>query len=189
VNLTIRGIGLGLAVGLALAACGSARPSPKTATFSPATSSRAASSIPQPAWPRHPRVVGTIRAIEPRRDDILLFKPILLAAVREACADLTSVETAVRVGARGTRHILVRCGDNRVRALRLVFTGVAVPNMRSSPTVGMNEPQSTLAMLGLRWDISRRSMPGGHPGALIHQEPPAGTVVPLGTIVRAVYVR
>jgi hypothetical protein len=72
-----------------------------------------------------------------------------------------------------------------VRAVRLVFTAVVVPNMRPAIRYGGMQPQNVLAMLGLRWHLTSRSAPGSRP-ALISQHPAPGAIVPFETVVHVV---
>jgi hypothetical protein len=185
-------LGPWLAVGLALAACtSSTTASIKSSAPTGSPSSRAVAVAARRPWPQHAPVVGTITALEPPADNVLLFKPILLAAYKKACSDVVSVESAIRALGPRSRLILVRCQDEPIRAVRLVFTGVIVPNLHAVlGNVGMApEPQSLLAMLGLHWHITRRSAAGQEPGTLVEQEPAPGVAVPFGTTIRVVIAR
>jgi hypothetical protein len=182
---------LGVAVGIAFAACTSTVPShPVESSRTDHSTTRATVRAREATWPQHPRVVGSIRAPEPPADNVLRFKPILLAAYKKACSDVVNVQGAFRSLGPRKRLVLVRCADDRIRAVRLVFTGVVVPNLRVVlRSAGMEEPQSVLAMLGLRWNIMRRAARGDPPGTLIEQEPAPGVVVPFGTTIHVVVAR
>jgi hypothetical protein len=120
----------------------------------------------------------------------LLYKPILLTAYKKVCSDVVNVQGAFRSVSPRERLVLVRCADERVRALRLIFTGVVVPNLGAGGPLAMQEPQSLLAMLGLHWQISYR--PARHDersNAVVVQEPAPGLVVRLGTTIRVVISR
>jgi len=116
------------------------------------------------------------------------FKSIFLAAYAKACSDLTSLREAILPLGPRSRLIDIRCGHEPVRAVRLVFTGVVVPDLHGQ--LAMNEPQTLLGMLGLRWRITYQAARAGEPpGTLVEQEPSAGTVVPFGTTISAVIAR
>jgi hypothetical protein len=132
-------------------------------------------------WPRQVPVIATIRAPEPPADSVRLYAPILLAAYREVCADVTSVQSAFRPAGPRSKLILVRCGA-RVHGVRLIFTGVVVPNMRTVIRNGGMQPENALAVLGLRGHITLRPVSASGP-ALINQEPAPGQIVPFGTVV------
>ena len=180
-----------MTVGLALAACTSTiMRAPETSAPTGSRSPREATVAAKRPWPQHARVVGTIRAPEPPADNVLLFKRILLNAYKKACSDVVGVESTFRFPRPRRRLILLRC-DDRVRAVRLVFTGVVVPNLHTAlHNPGMQDPQTLLAMLDLHWHITRQAAaPGEQPGTLVEQEPARGVVVPLGTTIRLVIAR
>jgi hypothetical protein len=140
-------------------------------------------------WPRRAHVVAAIRTPESPGDDVLLFEPILLAASGKACSDVVNVESAFRGDRRPhSELILIRCGYGPVRAVRLIFTGVVVPNMRPVIRDGGSQPEDVLAMLGLRWNFTWSSAPGFRP-RLIAQDPVPGQIVPFGTVVQLVIAR
>ena len=141
-------------------------------------------------WPSRAPVIATIEAPKPPADDVHVYKPILLAAYRKACSDVVKVESAIRDFRPRSELLLIHCGEAPVRAVRLVFTGVVVPNLRSVlQQPGMEEPRRLLGMLGLRWRITRRSAPGREAGNLVTQEPSPGQVVPFGTVVHVLIAR
>jgi hypothetical protein len=186
-----RGVSRLVAVGsLVLAACTSTVRPPVTSSSPFVSRSPTEPSAAAFKWPRQARVVAMVHAPKPPADDVRLYKPILLAAYRKACSNVVNVESAFRDFRPRSQLILIRCGDTPIRAVRLVFTGVVVPNLR--PVLqqpGVEEPQSVLAMLGLRWHITLRSVPGRRPGSLVTQKPSPGLVVPFGTVVHAIVAR
>jgi hypothetical protein len=114
---------------------------------------------------------------------------MLLAAYRQACSDVVSVESAIRALGPRSRMILVRCSAQRIKAVRLVFTGVVVPRL-GGQQLAMQEPQSLLAMLGLHWHITQRpARDTEKSNTVVEQHPAPGLVVPFGTTVRAVIAR
>jgi PASTA domain len=140
-------------------------------------------------WPKHAPVVGAVRAPEPPADDIRLFEPMLLAAYRQACSNVVSVESEIRALGPRSRMIFVRCSGQRIKAVRLVFTGVVVPRL-GGQQLAMQEPQSLLAMLGLHWQITqRRARDSEESNTVVEQHPAPGLVVPFGTTVRVVIAR
>jgi hypothetical protein len=176
---------------MAFAACTSTAPShPVGSSRSDHSPTRAAVRASEATWPQHPRVVGTIRAPEPPADNVVRFKPILLAAYKKACSDVVNVQGAFRSLGPRKRLVLVRCADDRVRALRLVFTGVVVPNLKAGGQLAMEEPQTLLAMLGLRWHITQRpATRRERSNRVVEQEPAPGVVVPFGTTIHVVVAR
>lgn len=169
------------------AACTSTAPVSSAAGSAPSKVSRSPLRESSAAftWPRQAPVVATIRAPKPSADDVRLYTPILLEAYRRACPDVMRVQSAFRRFHSQSELILIRCGDAPVRAVRLVFTGVVVPNMRPVIRDGGMQPQNALALLGLRWHFARHAARGPRP-RLMSQEPRAGEVVPFGTVVHVV---
>lgn len=142
------------------------------------------------AWPKHVRIVASIKATEPPADDIRLFKPILLAAYSNACASVTHVRSAIRGIDASHRLILVRCDGATVRGVRLTFTGVRVPNLSNLGQLAMQEPQNALALLGLRWHIASRPPVGDEvSNEVVEQSPAPGAIVRFGTIVDVVVTK
>jgi hypothetical protein len=93
------------------------------------------------------------------------------------------VQSQLRYTKKGM-FVVVRCGDAPARAVRVVYTGVTVPNL-----VGADDHSlSTLtAMLGLNInELSRRAQADEEPNTIVEQHPAAGTVVPFGTTMTVV---
>jgi PASTA domain len=133
--------------------------------------------------PSKARLVGTIHEAKPPADDITLFQPIILDAYKVACPNVLDVQSQLRYTKKGM-FVVVRCGDAPARAVRVVYTGVTVPNL-----VGADDDSfSTLAaMLGLNInELSRRAQADEEPNTIVEQHPAAGTVVPFGTTMTVV---
>jgi hypothetical protein len=141
-------------------------------------------------WPKHVNIVATIKGPEPPADDIRLFRPYLLAAYAKVCPIVTEVKSAIRALGVHSRLIMVRCGDEGVRGVRLVFTGVRMPDLSKLLLPAMQEPQAALAMLGLRWHITTRpAVSDAERYQVVEQRPAAGEIVPFGTRVEVVIAR
>lgn len=131
------------------------------------------------------RVVGTIRAVLPAQDNVIQYKSILLAAYRKACPDVTAVSAEFRpLHWPRSELIVVQCGSpgsaSRV-AVRVVFTGVRVPDM-----LGLTFPdmQGATSRIGLRLRV--RHIVRNAEARVIRQNPRPGTVVSFGTTVTIV---
>src|SRR5438128_6955714 len=116
-QLAVLGVVSVLAGGCQLSSSAS-RPSSAGRFHPTATSAhtRTGELIGSPGWPRHPRVVGTIKAVHPAADEITQFKSIMLAAYARACPDVAEVHGVFRryhvrglYGAQ-SQLIEVRCG-------------------------------------------------------------------------------
>jgi hypothetical protein len=127
--------------------------------------------------------VGTIREVKPPADDIRLFQPIILDAYEIACpgADVLNIQSQLRF-TKSKIFVVVRCGQRRTRAVRVVYTGVSVPNLIGSDAHSL----STLAAM-LVLDLSESNRPartGEEPNTIVRQNPPPGSNVPFGTTLR-----
>jgi hypothetical protein len=136
--------------------------------------------------PENALPAGVVRGPRPSGDDIGLYRPLILAAYDEACADVLNVQAEIRYDGRAP-VIVVRCDNHRTRKVRLVYTGITVPAMVGSLA---GQAPTLMAMLGLRFDETQRRIEGGpSPGTVVDQRPRAGTVVPDGTTVHLVVAR
>jgi hypothetical protein len=156
-------------------------------TAIPTTIEASASTRPQSAIaqfsPRNAQIVGSIRAAEPPADDIRLFQPIILDAYRVACRDLLDVESQIRY-TKSKMFVVVSCDGHPTRAVRVVYTGVTVPNLIGSEDHALAELG---AMLDLHINESRRPAGSGETsGTIVAQHPEAGVVVPFGTTMSVI---
>jgi hypothetical protein len=136
--------------------------------------------------PRGAKVVGTIRAPQPPGDGTANFKQIDLDAYRIACSDVGSVESEIRTQGH-RRYVVVRCDSERPRAVRLIYTGVTVPNLVGRYEYSLDELGS---MLGLNIQSSSRPRrPGEKRYMVVAQNPPGGSVVPFGTTLEVVFAK
>jgi PASTA domain len=134
--------------------------------------------------PRDAPVVGAVRVPRPAGDDVDLFNTILLAAYEKACSNVLKVEAQMRETAEGT-VVVVRCDDGPTRAVRVIYTGVTVPDLVGSNPHGV---EALTAMLGLRLtETDRAARPGESLGTVVGQDPPTGVVVPAGTDITVTF--
>jgi hypothetical protein len=132
--------------------------------------------------PKHARVVGVVRAAEPPADDIRLSTPIILDACKIACPDVLAVSSEIRTLGSKTL-VVVRCGHGPARAVRLINTGVTVPDLVGDSAHGLEDVG---AFLRLDIDTSTRPAPGEESNTVVAQEPPGGAVVPFGSTLTVV---
>jgi hypothetical protein len=128
--------------------------------------------------PRNAQIVGSINAAEPPADDIRLFEPIILDAYRVACRDVLDVESQIRY-TKSKMFVVVSCDGHPTRAVRVVYTGVTVPNLIGSE-------DRALAGLGAMLDLhitesSRPARSSETTDTIVAQHPDGGVVVPFGT--------
>jgi hypothetical protein len=126
--------------------------------------------------------------VKPPADDVDRLKPELLQAYAKVCPDVTSVQSELTSFRPHGELILVRCPDQPVKAVRLHYTRVVVPNLLGHE-VGMQEPQTVLAMLGLHWRITHCCAGDSGSSGIVRQSPAPRSVVPFGTTVAVVIHR
>jgi len=171
---------------LLAAACTGSQPAPTHAAPASTPSTPSMTIATDPFSPRNAHFVGTIRAPEPPANDTDLFKAILLSAYETACRSVLNVQAQIR-GSSSPRSILVvvRCDGSRTRSVRVVYTGVTVPDL-----IGQQPGMNFLSignLLGLKVRLVRRpARSGERSGTIVSQTPPAGKVVPFGTMLTAV---
>lgn len=165
------------------AACTAPSPSSDSATNAApsravsATVSKAESARSQFAL-KNAENVGVIRVVEPSGgDNVEALRPVFLAAYKKACHDVSSVESQFRSN-RSSTFIVVRCdGTAQTRAVRVIYTGVSVPDLVGDSAHGLNELG---ALLKLHIVATTRHVPAVT-NKIVSQYPAPGTIVPLGS--------
>ena len=129
----------------------------------------------------------------PAADSVLELRTTVLAAYATACPDVTRAQAMFRGHSQGDRFgprtglIDVRCGEARAVAVRIVYTGVTVPDIAGSLT---HQALDLACMLGLSTRIVKHAAEAGElSGHVLAQRPAAGAVVPFGTTLLLVEAR
>ena len=121
----------------------------------------------------------------PGADDIELYKPILLAAYRKACRDVSHVSSVIQFRPGHKARIYVSCRVARAPApvVLVTFTRVHTPDMLGDV---YPQPQAITAMDGLRLRLIVHTGTGIGEARFVRQTPKPGTPVRFGTTVRVV---
>jgi PASTA domain-containing protein len=133
--------------------------------------------------PKRAKLVGTVRAPEPPGDNVEAFKPIMLDFYKIACPDVLSVQSEIR--SEGSKEfIVVRCGHRPTRSVRVIYTGVTIPDLVGGSAHDLIDVG---AMLGIHIHESTRPVRHGEESnTVVAQDPPGGSVVPFGSTMTVV---